>query len=135
LSAAIEALVRLWPIAQRDHGGAGVVCRFLLGLYNGTRFPFNLTELRRLDTDTLGDVMLVLQMDATFCTREVHELLNQALGRRDIGPQLELLAYNRRLKGAIKKTDLDYVRERIAYLNLPTDPVSSGAVRQAAVTA
>lgn len=96
------ALLRLWPIAQRDHGGARVVCRFLLGLYNGSRFPFDLTDLRLLDADVLRDVMAVLWMD-THPQAEVHELLNGLLGRRDIGHRLELLACDWRLKGKCSK--------------------------------
>jgi hypothetical protein len=94
----LEALLRLWPIAQRDHGGARVVCVFLLGLYNGRRFPFDLTNLRLLDIHVLRDVMLVLQMDSSPQV-EVHEHLNRLLGRRDIGDRFELLACDWRLKG------------------------------------
>ena len=98
----LDALLRLWPIAQRYHGVARVVCRFLLGLYNGSRFPFDLTDLRLLDADVLRDVLLVLVMDsAPQC--EVHEHLNRLLGRRDIGRRFELLACDWRLKGKRSK--------------------------------
>lgn len=57
------ALQRLVPIAQRDSGQSVVVRRFLLGLYNGTDFPFDLTELRRLDQAVFNDCLAVLRMD------------------------------------------------------------------------
>lgn len=57
------ALRRLLPIARRDSGQSGVVAKFLLGLYNGTRFPFDMTELRRLDLDLFEDCLAVLRMD------------------------------------------------------------------------
>lgn len=66
------ALRRLFPVAQGDTGQSGVVARFLLGLYNGRRFPFDLTELRRLDAELLDDCLAVLRMDATPL-QEVHE--------------------------------------------------------------
>ncbi|MBC3871509.1 hypothetical protein HV832_13885 [Undibacterium oligocarboniphilum] len=57
------ALRRLLPIAQRDTGQSGVIARFLLNMYNGDRFPFDLTDLRRLDYDVFDDCMAVLKMD------------------------------------------------------------------------
>ncbi|CAM5563177.1 DUF7673 family protein [Eoetvoesiella caeni] len=66
------ALRRLLPLAQRDTGQSGVIARFLLGLYNGPRFPFNLTDLRRLDRALLIDCLAVLRMDSTP-EREIHE--------------------------------------------------------------
>lgn len=57
------ALHRLLPIAQRDTGQSSVVARFLLNLYNGDRFPFDMTDLRRLDYEVFDDCMAVLRMD------------------------------------------------------------------------
>ncbi|WP_211467324.1 DUF7673 family protein [Collimonas silvisoli] len=57
------ALVRLLDIAHRDSGQPRKVAAFLLGLYNGRRFPFNLTELRNLDRDIFNDCIAVLKMD------------------------------------------------------------------------
>jgi len=73
-AAGIEALKRLIPIAQRDTGQSGVVARFLLGCYNGQDFPFDLTDLRRLDIEVHADCMAVLQMDYAP-QREVHNLV------------------------------------------------------------
>lgn len=66
------ALRRLLPIAQSDTGQSGVVARFLLNLYNGDRFPFDNTDLRRLDSDLVDDCLAVLRMDANPA-REVHK--------------------------------------------------------------
>ncbi|WP_273209029.1 DUF7673 family protein [Marinobacter subterrani] len=57
------ALFRLLPIALSDTGQSSVIARFLLGLYNGRRFPFDLTDLRRLDRELLLDCLAVLEMD------------------------------------------------------------------------
>lgn len=67
-----EALQRLLPVAKRDTGQSRVIARFLLGLYNGNRFPFDLTDLRCIDLELFEDCMAVLQMDALVQRREVH---------------------------------------------------------------
>lgn len=65
------ALRRLLPIAQRDTGQSSVVARFLLNLYNGERFPFDMTDMRRLDFDLFDDCVAVLKMDFQPA-KEVH---------------------------------------------------------------
>lgn len=65
------ALRRLMPIALRDTGQSRSVALFLLGLYNGYRFPFNLSELRGLDYEVMDDCLAVLRMD-TSALKEVH---------------------------------------------------------------
>lgn len=65
------ALRRLLPIAQRITGQGGRVARILLGLYNGHRFPLDLTNLRSLDYEIMEDVLAVLRMDAN-AYQEVH---------------------------------------------------------------
>lgn len=65
------ALRRLLPIAQGNTGQCRHVAAFLLGLYNGTRFPFDLTDLRCVDGEIFDDCMAVLQMEAQPA-REVH---------------------------------------------------------------
>ena len=69
--AGTEALGRLLRVALRDTGQSRVVARFLLSLYNGNRFPFDLTDFRRLDHGIFVDCMTVLQMDYTPA-QEVH---------------------------------------------------------------
>ena len=71
--AGFDALHRLYAMT-RDPGEehAGVAARFLLGLYNGARFPFDLTDLRRLSAEQFADAVAVLLMDARVTRREVH---------------------------------------------------------------
>lgn len=68
----VAALQRLYKVACGDSGQCRFVARFLLGLYNGTRFPFDLTNFRAIDDGLFDDCMKVLQMDARFTRREVH---------------------------------------------------------------
>jgi hypothetical protein len=93
----LSALVALWEMAQHDHGGAKVVGRFLLGLYNGGRFPFDLTDFRCLDEARFHMCLEVLRMDFTPLA-EVHVLLGRFYGREGLGYEFEALAYRLRLK-------------------------------------
>lgn len=70
----IEALHRLWRIANGHSGQCRYVAAFLLGLYNGNRFPFDLTSLRALDDEIVADCLAVLAMDSRP-SAEVHVLL------------------------------------------------------------
>lgn len=65
------ALRRLLTIAQRDTGQSRKVACFLLGLYNGDRYPFDLTDLRGVDQEIYEDCIRVLTMD-TMARQEVH---------------------------------------------------------------
>jgi hypothetical protein len=81
-STGCESLQRLYLTAidyQDDH--ASVVARFLLGLYNGARFPFDLTDLRLLGDASFEDCVAVLRMDARVTRREVHTYFNKG-GRK-----------------------------------------------------
>lgn len=69
-----QALKRLWKIANGHSGQCQVVAKFLLGLYNGTRFLFDLTDFRSLDEPIFRDCLLVLTFDYR-CVAEVHDLL------------------------------------------------------------
>ena len=71
-AAGAEALTRLLPVALRDSGQSRVIARFLLNLYNGNRFPFDMTDFRRLDHNLFVDCMTVLHMDC-IPEREVHQ--------------------------------------------------------------
>ena len=77
----------------------------LLGLYNGYRFQFDLTELRRLDASNLKRALALLEFDARP-RMEVHEWLNRLYGRTDFGPRFEHLAHRWNLKGKCKKQGL-----------------------------
>lgn len=70
--AGIQALNRLVPIALRNSGQSRVLGRFLLGLYNGEEFPFDLTDLRGLDLALFKDCLSALMMDYSP-DKEVHE--------------------------------------------------------------
>ena len=73
------ALNRLIHIARRDTGQGGVCRRFLLGLYDGPGWPFDLTELRRLDAHLLDDALAVLRADAMGAwPQEIHEVAGEA---------------------------------------------------------
>ncbi len=71
----LPALVRLTEVAQRSSGQSAVVGRFLLGLYNGPQYPFELTDLRRLDAELHQDCLAVLELDWQPA-REVHEYVD-----------------------------------------------------------
>lgn len=67
-----HALGRLVVTAVRPTGQGAVIGRFLLGLYDGPTYPFDLTELRGLDLPLFEDCMRVLMMDYSP-ELEVHE--------------------------------------------------------------
>lgn len=74
--AGVEALQRLIPVARHHYTGqSGVVARFLLGLYNGSVWYFDLTDLRRLDAHLFDDCITLLRMDAKVRQRELHNYL------------------------------------------------------------
>lgn len=65
------ALRRLLPIAQGCTGQSDRVARLLLGLYNGHRFRFDLSNLRCLDYEIQEDCLAVMRMDMN-AFQEVH---------------------------------------------------------------
>jgi hypothetical protein len=67
----LPALRRLFKIAQGHSGQCRNVAAFLLGLYNGSRFPFDMTNFRAVDTEIFNDMLLVLRMDSRLI-EEVH---------------------------------------------------------------
>lgn len=74
--AGVDALKRLLPIAQGNSGQCRHVAAFLLGLYNGNRFKFDLTDFRSLDRKIFDDCMAVLAMDHQP-EKEVHTYFDQ----------------------------------------------------------
>ncbi len=82
----VEALRRLFEMAKGTSAQCGRVARFLLGLYNGFCFPFELTQLRSVEEAVFEDVVRVLRLDASLVGREVHDYLANG------GPELEKLA-------------------------------------------
>ncbi|MDP9897385.1 hypothetical protein J2W32_006458 [Variovorax boronicumulans] len=77
----VAALQRLFAVAHRDSGQCRYIARFLLGLYNGTRFPFDLTDLRAIDDALFDDCVAVLRMDARLTRQEVHKYFDN--GQQD----------------------------------------------------
>lgn len=71
-----KALYRLLPIAQGHSGQCRHVAAFLLGLYNGQRFRFDLTDFRCVDYEIFADCMAVLKMDANPL-QEVHQFFEE----------------------------------------------------------
>jgi hypothetical protein len=87
-----------------DTGGGSRCAKLLLGLYNGTRFPFDLTDLRCLDGRLYAAAMQVLDMDARRTYTEVHELLNAIYADgRNVGAELECWAWRLRWGKHVKK--------------------------------
>jgi len=103
----IHALIDLWNLPQQHPGtsGAEAAAKLLLGLYNGKRFPFDLTDLRSFDDNNLDAALTVIRADATRCEREVHQWLNAATGRTDFGERFEHLAHDYKLKGRYRGRD------------------------------
>lgn len=107
----LEILSRFFFLAWgHSHSGAKVAAGLLLGLYNGTRFPFDLTDLRLLDGRNLDDALALMRFDSRPAM-EVHEWLNKLYGRRDFGERFEQLAHMWRKKGKCKKEWLVAVPE------------------------
>ncbi|MCK2112460.1 MULTISPECIES: DUF7673 family protein [Pseudomonas] len=70
----LPALQRLVEVANQDSGQSQVCGRFLLALYNGKAFPFELSELRRLERSIWEDCMAVLALDQRP-KKEIHLLV------------------------------------------------------------
>ncbi|MES2785028.1 MAG: hypothetical protein V4684_06160 [Pseudomonadota bacterium] len=97
----VAALIKLWNVTQIHPGTSGALAALsvLLGLYNGSRFPMDLTKLRTLDDGNFQAAISVITSDCRFFEGEVHYLLNLVTGRHDFGDRLENLASDYRLKG------------------------------------
>jgi len=78
----IEAAINTHPTT----GGAKRLVRFLAGLYNGQDHPFDLSELRGLDTNLANACLGYLNYDR-LGIKEVHKHL--ANGDRDLHRWLE----------------------------------------------
>jgi hypothetical protein len=76
------AALQVIETAINDHrttGGAKRLVRFLAGLYNGQDYPFDLTELRGLDTN-LGNACLDYLNYDRLGIKEVHKHLSNGDG-------------------------------------------------------
>lgn len=72
----IPALRRLTAVAERDSGQSETIRRFLLGIYNGNQFPFNLNTLCSLDKNLFDDCLMVLTFDCRARLRELHTCIS-----------------------------------------------------------
>lgn len=73
---ALPALQRLMKLAEDDESSTARCVRlFLLGLYHGEQWKFDLTDLRGLDALSKDDAFRVLRLDAYVCRREIHRYL------------------------------------------------------------
>jgi hypothetical protein len=111
----LSGLVRVYEQAQSgDHSGALVCQRFLLGLYNGHRFPFDMTDFRRLDLGNFEACLQVLELDH-MPQREVHDMLAVLLNKPRVFMSLEFeqWGYDQRLKGRCKKEGLEGLKRAL----------------------
>lgn len=110
-----EALQRLYVVATQDSGQCRYIARFLLGLYNGRRFPFDLTDLRAIDRGLFEDCMAVLRMDAQVTRKEVHQYFTEG------GKRFEQLAKDWAVE------DMETVRDDATRATRATRPVGTPA--------
>ncbi len=102
----LRVLVHFFILADgHSHSAAHVAAQLLLGLYNGDRFPFDLTELRRLDATYLDMALQLLRLDANH-QMKVHQWLNELYSRDDFGMRFERLAHTWNMKGAAPRAAL-----------------------------
>lgn len=88
----LDVLVHLYVLAtQHDHAGANVAAQVLLGLYNGQRFPFDLSELHRIDSELMDMVLALLKFNHPL-HKYVHSWLDELYGRDDFGLRFECMA-------------------------------------------
>jgi len=111
-----DAALRLFNTAcqHTDTGGGSTCAKLLLGIYNGDRFKFDLTDLRRLDEANLAAAITVLYMDAAHTWCEIHVLLDAILGvvGKSTGNTMELWAHTLRLKGRCNKEAIPDLKAR-----------------------
>lgn len=105
----LTALKLLYLLVRRHlgTGGGNTAAKLLLGLYNGTRFPFDLTDLRLLDRGNHAAAMTVIQMDTFRCRAEVHHVLDAIFADGFYtGHEFEQWAHRLKLKGRCSKENL-----------------------------
>lgn len=92
LQQGLSALQRLLDLAHANSGQPRIVARFLMSLYEGERFPFDLTDFRCLDSEIFADCLTVLKLDISKSQKvhryikdgeEIWERLAQRWGFRD----------------------------------------------------
>ena len=74
-----EALKTVWKLAN-GYGGAAQVCTgVILGLYNGSTYPFDLTDLKLLDKNNQS-VVLNFIAGSLQSRREIHLDIKDYIG-------------------------------------------------------
>lgn len=102
----IRAMAHFFMLAtQSDTGHARVAAKVLLAMYNGPRFPLDVSELRVLDAEHTEMALTLLRWNASP-PMEVHDALDKAYRRSDFGHRFELLAYERGFKGKCTKVNV-----------------------------
>ena len=107
--AEIAAISTLYEFArQHTWSSSGkAVIRLLLGLYNGTRFQFDLTDLRLLDRQNLHAALDTLRLAGGLTRCEVHDLLDAIYGDGySTQAEFEHWAFDWKLKGRCTKENL-----------------------------
>lgn len=119
----LVAAAQLWNVASDTTGQGRVCARVLLGLYNGTRFPFDLTDLRLLEPTLRRAAFDLIAADASHTlTCEVHELLNRGTGRTDFGARFEHMAHDWGVPRKCLRKHLSPVQPQRLQLKLPERP-------------
>lgn len=59
----LDASNRLWRLANQDTIEGKIVAKFLLAVYDGNRFPFNLNNFKLLSSKVYDDCILILHLD------------------------------------------------------------------------
>lgn len=106
----INAVRRLYGLVRRHLGtsGGNTAAKLLLGLYNGSRFPFDLTDLRLLGRENLDAAMTVIRMDAQRTFVEIHVLIDAIFSdSHSTGAEFEQWAAIMKLKGRTTPRNLD----------------------------
>lgn len=89
----LDALLHMFVQATAgNHSEARICTSVLLGLYNGHRFPFDLTDLRLLDRLNKQAAMVTIAFDSP-CKMEVHSWLDLITNQSDMGTRFEYLAF------------------------------------------
>lgn len=105
----IAAITHIYNFCRQSRFcSSGKVCMgLLLGLYNGNRFLFDLTDLRLLDRENLDAALALLRLDAERTRCEVHDLLDAICADGySTGAEFEQWAYDWKLKGRCTKENL-----------------------------
>jgi len=109
-SNALDSLQVLYKIAHGHSGQCRRVAAFLLSLYNGQRFPFDMTDFRAVDAEIFEHMLRVLRMDSR-ARAEVHTYFPNG------GQAFERLANDWRLHSqAWRPTENGMCQQRDGYL-------------------